>query len=114
MRSFEEIKRQRKGFPTTFFNSDKTIFINLNEIADDLLTKESCLSENTSIINLAFGVERIELGLEQLSKNMKKDSDGIKEVGRKLTILNQEIDKEIRRFRLIRMIDNAEKELTSM
>jgi len=111
VQSFQQSKEDVDYFGTTLYNPDKTLLMNPNEQAKDLIFKEICLNRNTSFINHWIRMERMERGLEEIGKAMKQDHDALVEIGRKQTTLNQTIDKEIRRYKLINMIDKAEKEL---
>ena len=111
MRSFEQIKKQRKGFPKTFFRADETIFINLNETSDDLLTKESVLDENTALISLVFGVERIGFGIELYETEMVEYRKQRDECFRKMDEWGAAVDKEWRKMKLRKSIARSEKEL---
>lgn len=114
VQSFETIKNHRKDFPGTFFRADETIFINLNAIADDLLTKESVLDENTTLISLVVNTERIEFELMGHIKEWRKEDDAIAEVTRRTERRDILINKAMRRFKLLRMIDKAEKEVETL
>ncbi len=114
VRSFEQIINHRKDFPRTFFRADETITINLNELADDLLSKESCLDANTAFISLVVNLERIGSDIETYETEMVEYRKQRDDCFRKIDEWGAAVDKEWNKMKLRKSIARSEKELEAL